>query len=57
MYLCRNLTDKSLDYIGSSLGGKDHTTVINGVKRIEEKMKVNRQLVSTIDTIKKKINP
>lgn len=57
MYLCRNLTDKSLDLIGDSLGGRDHSTVINGIKRIEESLTVNAPLASTIDTIKKKINP
>ncbi len=57
MYLCRTLTDKSLDLIGTSVGGRDHTTVISGVNKIQETMKVNPQLSLTIDTIKKKINP
>ena len=30
MYLCRELTDVSLDSIGSNVGGRDHTTVMHG---------------------------
>ena len=57
MYLCKNMTDISLDGIGELLGGRDHSTVIHGVNKITdeyEKMEATRSL---IDTIKKKINP
>lgn len=57
MYLCRTLTEYSLKSIAQAFGGKDHSTVIHGVKKIEEKMKDNPSLVSSIETIKKKINP
>jgi chromosomal replication initiator protein len=57
MYLCRNLTDRSLQSIGDTVGGKDHATVYNGIKRIEEKVKEDSQFSSTVDIIIKKLNP
>lgn len=57
MYLCRKLTDKSLDLIGEAVGGRDHSTVITGIKKIENLIKVNSSLANNIEVIKKKINP
>ena len=34
MYLCRQHTNASYPDIGNALGGKDHTTAINAVKRV-----------------------
>lgn len=36
MYLCKELTDKSLPDIGKKFGGRDHTTIMHGVKRISQ---------------------
>lgn len=36
MYLCKKLTKRSLPDIGRRFGGRDHTTVMHAVKRIEE---------------------
>jgi len=36
MYLSRNLTDCSLPLIGEKFGGKDHSTIIHAVKKIEK---------------------
>ncbi|MFQ5839866.1 MAG: chromosomal replication initiator protein DnaA [Candidatus Methylomirabilales bacterium] len=38
MYLCRATTSASLPDIGAAFGGKDHTTVIHAVKKIERMM-------------------
>ena len=57
MYLCRDLTDTTLVNIAKILCKKDHTTVLHGIKKIEEEMKVNEELKNVIDIIKKKINP
>lgn len=57
MYLCKNMTDTSLDSIGAMLGGRDHSTVIHGIKKIEEEINSNEHTVTLINTIKKKINP
>ncbi|MFG6368399.1 MAG: chromosomal replication initiator protein DnaA [Lachnospiraceae bacterium] len=57
MYLCRHLTEVSLQTIASLLGKKDHTTVIHGVEKIEEKLKEDEDLANKIETIKKKLSP
>lgn len=36
MYLCKKLTSKSLPEIGRNFGGRDHTTVMHAVKKVEE---------------------
>ena len=36
MFLCKELTDKSLPEIGKKFGGRDHTTIMHGVKRITQ---------------------
>ena len=56
MYLCRKLTDESLQNIGKALGKKDHTTVIHGIDKITDDMQVNEELKNKIDIITKKIN-
>ena len=57
MYLCRVLTETSLQTIASLLSKKDHTTVIHGVEKIEEKVKTDEDLRNKIEIIKKKISP
>ena len=57
MYLCKTMTDSSLDVIGSFLGGRDHSTIIHGIKKIGDEYEVNENTKTLIDTIKKKINP
>ena len=57
MYLCKTMTDSSLDIIGSFLGGRDHSTIIHGTKKIAEEYEKNDNTKTLIDTIKKKINP
>ena len=57
MYLCKTMTDSSLDVIGSFLGGRDHSTIIHGTKKIGEEYESNENTRTLIDTIKKKINP
>lgn len=57
MYLCRELTDVSLDNIGSNVGGRDHSTVMHGVDKIKEDIKNNEELRNKIAIIKKKIIP
>ncbi len=57
MYLCRELTDMPYINIGKILEKKDHTTIMYGVKKIEEELKTNGELRSKVDIIKKKLNP
>ena len=57
MYLCRDIIDTSLKTIGKNLGDRDHTTVMHGIEKIENELKVNDNLRNSIETLKKKINP
>ncbi|MBO5031159.1 MAG: chromosomal replication initiator protein DnaA [Lachnospiraceae bacterium] len=57
MYLCRTMTDTSLQTIASLLSKKDHTTIIHGVDKIEDKIKTDEDLKNKIEIIKKKISP
>ena len=38
MYLCRKLTDASLPDIGRAFGGKNHTTVLHAIEKIEQEI-------------------
>lgn len=55
MYLCRMLTDQSFPRIGLEFGGRDHSTVIHAVDKIEEDLKTNGQLKEIINEIKGKL--
>jgi chromosomal replication initiator protein len=44
MYLAKKLTPRSLPEIGRRFGGRDHTTVMHAVKRIEELRAADREL-------------
>ncbi len=57
MYLCKNMTDTSLSAIGEVLGGRDHSTIIHGIEKIETEYKAKEETQKLIETIKKKINP
>ena len=57
MYLCRHMTEVTLKNIGKVLGGRDHTTVMNGITKIENEMETSESTREVIDILKKKINP
>ena len=44
MYLVKELTQKSLPEIGASFGGRDHTTVLHAVRKINEDKRVDTKL-------------
>ncbi len=55
MYLCRQLTDLSLPKIGEHFGGKDHTTVMYAVKKVEDQMSQRRQMYNQVNEIHARI--
>ena len=57
MYLCRHMTEVTLKNIGKVLGGRDHTTVMNGITKIENELETSESTREVIDILKKKINP
>lgn len=55
MYLCRTMTSESFPKIGTEFGGKDHSTVMHSVEKIENEIKINKDLASIIEKLKKDI--
>ena len=55
IYLCRTLTDESFPKIGIQFGGRDHSTVMHSVDKIENEIKTNSQFKSIIESLKSKI--
>jgi len=56
MYLCRELTEASLPQIGEAFGGRSHTTVLHGIKKIEEELEYDRVLEQRILKIQKTLS-
>jgi chromosomal replication initiator protein len=53
MYLAKTLTNRSLPDIGRRFGGRDHTTVIHGVRRIEELKATDSQIADDIELLRR----
>ena len=56
MYLCRSLTDASFPQIGDQFGGRDHTTVIHSVEKMEREIQTDTELAAVIDMFYKKLD-
>lgn len=52
MYLAKKYTSRSLSEIGRRFGGKDHTTIIHAVRRIEKLIETDSELASDISQLK-----
>jgi len=55
MYLAKQLTTRSYPDIGRRFGGRDHTTVLHAVKRIEELKTTEPGLATDLETITRKL--
>jgi chromosomal replication initiator protein len=53
MFLAKTLTSKSLPEIGRRFGGRDHTTVIHAVKKIEELRSVDNQIAEDVELLRR----
>jgi chromosomal replication initiator protein len=53
MFLCKNLTARSLPEIGRGFGGRDHTTVIHAIRKIEELRAIDSQLNEDIEILRR----
>ena len=53
MYLCRELTQNSLIFIGKHFGKRDHSTVIHACKAVEEKILNDSSVKKNINLLKK----
>ena len=56
MYLTRKLTTLSFPEIGAHFGGKDHSTIIYAVKKIEKELKSNQHVKNSVNTLIKKLD-
>lgn len=57
MYLCNTMTSVGLKKIGREIGGRDHSTVLHGSKKISDEMKTSDDMRKTIEILQKKISP
>jgi len=55
MYISRNMTNLSYPEIGEKFGGKDHSTVIHAIKKIEEKMSLDMSFKMTVEKLMEKL--
>jgi chromosomal replication initiator protein len=53
MYLAKMLTSRSLPEIGRKFGGRDHTTVIHAVRKIEELMRTDSQIADDVELLRR----
>jgi chromosomal replication initiator protein len=51
MYLARDLTGASLPDIGRAFGGRNHTTVLHAVRRVERELERDQGARSAVDTL------
>jgi chromosomal replication initiator protein len=56
MYLCRNIIGTSLNNIGVYFGGRDHTTVMHAVKKIDAKKAKNKRVEKIVTSIKQEFS-
>ena len=55
MWLCKQHTTRSYPDIGRRFGGRDHTTVLHGVRKIEELMALDDQIARDVETLTRKL--
>ncbi len=53
MYLSKQMTSRSLPEIGRRFGGRDHTTIMHGVRKIEELMAADPQLSDDLQLLRR----
>jgi len=53
MYLAKQLTSRSLPEIGRKFGGRDHTTVMHAVRKVEELIADDAQIAQDTDVIRR----
>lgn len=55
-YLAKTMTARSLPEIGRRIGGRDHTTILHSVRKIEKRIKCDQKLAAEIDEIKRMVS-
>ena len=57
MYLIRQMLDVPLKKIGDMFGGKDHTTVMSAISKVDKELKTNEGLKKAIGELEKRLKP
>ncbi|MEM6891714.1 MAG: chromosomal replication initiator protein DnaA [Pseudomonadota bacterium] len=55
MYLSKQMTTRSLPEIGRRFGGRDHTTIMHGVRKIEELMQQDSQIADDLEMLRRSL--
>lgn len=55
MYIAKTLTLRSLPEIGRRFGGRDHTTVLHAVRKIEGLVRADQTLAAEVELLKKQV--
>ena len=55
MYLSKKMTSRSLPEIGKHFGGRDHTTVMHGVRKIEELKMLDSQISDDLELLRRSL--
>jgi len=55
MFICRDMTDFSTTEIGEAFGGRDHTTVMHSIDKIQALLLTDPTLDSTVENLKRQI--
>jgi chromosomal replication initiator protein len=53
MFLCKKLTSRSLPEIGRKFGGRDHTTVMHAVRKIDELMSDDQPFADEVNAVRR----
>ena len=55
MWLCKQHTTRSYPDIGRRFGGRDHTTVLHAVKKVEELLQADDQIARDVEALTRKL--
>ena len=55
MFITRDMTNLSLEDVGREFGGKDHTTVLHSIKKVEGTLQIDPKLDRDISELKENI--
>ena len=53
MYLAKQLTSRSLPEIGRKFGGRDHTTVMHAVRKVEELKTIDSSFADDVELLRR----
>lgn len=55
VWLCKKMTEYSLSDIGEEFGGRDHTTIMSSIRKIDDLLKTDSTMNDTVKLLEKQI--